>query len=51
VIAGGGLTDIAGKLSISNKTVSTHKTRLMEKLNLSNMAELMRYAMQHQLLE
>ena len=51
LIAGGGLTDIAGKLFISNKTVSTHKTRLMEKLNLSNMAELMRYAMQHQLLE
>ena len=41
---------IATQLAISNKTVSTHKTRLMEKLNLSGMAELMRYAMQHDLL-
>ncbi len=41
---------IALQLAISGKTVSTHKARLMEKLNLSNMAELMRYAMQHGLL-
>lgn len=41
---------IATQLAISNKTVSTHKTRLLEKLNLSGMAELMRYAMQHDLL-
>ena len=45
-----GVNDIAAKLSISNKTVSTHKLRLMEKLNLSSMADLMRYAMQHKLL-
>lgn len=51
LIAGGGLTDIAAQLSISSKTVSTHKTRVMDKLNLSNMAELMRYAMQHDLLD
>ncbi|MDH5709172.1 MAG: LuxR C-terminal-related transcriptional regulator, partial [Hylemonella sp.] len=37
-------------LFISNKTVSTHKTRLMEKLNLTSMADLMRYAMQHDLM-
>lgn len=51
LIAGGGLNDIAAQLCISNKTVSTHKTRAMEKLNLTNMAELMRYAMQHNLLD
>jgi len=45
-----GVNDIAAKLSISNKTVSTHKLRLMEKLNLSSMADLMRYAMHHKLL-
>ena len=50
LIAGGGLTDIAAKLFISIKTVSTHKTRLMEKLKVTNMAELMRYAMHHHLL-
>ena len=47
---GQGVNDIATELAISNKTVSTHKLRLMEKLNLSSMAELMRYAMQHNLL-
>ena len=47
---GQGVNDIATELAISNKTVSTHKVRLMEKMNLSSMAELMRYAMQHSLL-
>jgi DNA-binding NarL/FixJ family response regulator len=42
--------EIADQLAISNKTVSTYKIRLMEKLQLSNMAELMRYAMAHGLL-
>ncbi len=50
LVAGKGINDIAGQLCISNKTVSTHKTRLMEKLNLSGVAELTRYAMQHGLL-
>jgi DNA-binding NarL/FixJ family response regulator len=45
-----GVNDIATQLVISRKTVSTHKARLLEKLNLSSMAELMRYAMQHDLL-
>ena len=44
------VNNIATALAISNKTVSTHKVRLFEKLNLSNMADLMRYAMQHNLL-
>lgn len=47
---GQGVNDIANQLAISNKTVSTHKVRLMEKLNLTSMADLMRYAMQHDLL-
>jgi DNA-binding NarL/FixJ family response regulator len=42
---------IATQLSISDKTVSTHKVRLMEKLSITNMAQLMRYAMEHGLLE
>lgn len=50
LIAGQGVNDIAEQLCISNKTVSTHKARLMEKLKLSSMAELMRYAMEHDLL-
>lgn len=47
---GKGVNDIAEALCISNKTVSTHKVHLMEKLKLSSMADLMRYAMQHDLL-
>ncbi|MFZ6847324.1 response regulator [Undibacterium sp. RuRC25W] len=45
LVNGKSVNEIAMQLSISNKTVSTHKVRLMEKLNLSNMAELMRYTM------
>ncbi|EGI76966.1 response regulator [Hylemonella gracilis] len=50
LLAGQGVNEIAEQLCISNKTVSTHKTRLMEKLNLGSTAELVRYAMQHGLL-
>ena len=50
LIAGKSVNDIAAQLAISNKTVSTHKVRLMEKLNLASMADLMRYAMQYDLL-
>lgn len=50
LVAGKGVNDIAAQLCISNKTVSTHKTRLMEKLNLASVAELTRYALQHGLL-
>lgn len=45
-----GVNAIAAQLAISDRTVSTHKARLLEKLSLSSMAELMRYAMQHDLL-
>lgn len=45
-----GVTEIAAQLAISRKTVSTHKARLLEKLNLSSVADLMRYAMQQDLL-
>ena len=48
--SGKGVNEIATQLAISNKTVSTHKIRLMEKMNLSSMADLMRYAMEHRLL-
>jgi DNA-binding NarL/FixJ family response regulator len=48
---GQSVNDIATQLAISNKTVSTHKVRLMEKLNLTSLADLMRYAMEHHLLD
>jgi DNA-binding NarL/FixJ family response regulator len=48
--SGVSITAIGEQLFISSKTVSTHKARLMEKLKVDNMAGLMRYAMQHELL-
>lgn len=45
-----GVTEIANQLAISSKTVSTHKARMLEKLNVTGMADLMRYAMEHDLL-
>jgi DNA-binding NarL/FixJ family response regulator len=45
-----GPTDIGEKLHLSVKTVSTHKTRILEKLNLGSTAELVRYALDHKLL-
>jgi DNA-binding NarL/FixJ family response regulator len=42
--AGKSASAIASELSLSVKTVSTHKIRLMSKMNMSNLAELIRYA-------
>jgi len=48
--SGLGMTQIAERLSLSVKTVSTYRCRLLEKLNLHNNAELMRYAYKEGLL-
>jgi DNA-binding NarL/FixJ family response regulator len=45
------VNEIAELLFISNKTVSTHKARLMEKMNFQSTAELVRYAAEHALVE
>ena len=45
VAAGRGLTEIASALHLSVKTVSAHKTRIQEKLQVSSTAELVRYAL------
>jgi DNA-binding NarL/FixJ family response regulator len=47
LVAGEGVSDIAGKLNLSVKTVSTHKANLMHKLGLGNQTELVRYALKH----
>ena len=49
LVEGLGPTEIAGQLHLSVKTVSTHKTRILEKLNLGGTAELVRYALEHKL--
>jgi len=50
LVEGLGPTEIGERLHLSVKTVSTHKTRILEKLNLGNTAELVRYAMENKLL-
>ncbi len=47
LVAGNGVNEIAEQLLISNKTVSTHKTHLMEKMNMQNISDLVRYAVKH----
>lgn len=49
--AGGSGTAIAQQLNLSAKTVSTYKTRILQKLQLAGMADLIRYAIQYDLLE
>jgi DNA-binding NarL/FixJ family response regulator len=49
--AGQSVTAIAERLHLSVKTVSTHKTHIHEKLGLGSLAELVRYAVAHRLLD
>jgi DNA-binding NarL/FixJ family response regulator len=42
--AGKTVSEIAAELSLSVKTVSTYRVRLLEKLQIANNAELTRYA-------
>ncbi|QKE40389.1 MAG: response regulator transcription factor [Ferrovum myxofaciens] len=47
LVVGMSVNEIASQLFISNKTVSTHKANLMEKMKFHSIADLVRYAMQH----
>jgi DNA-binding NarL/FixJ family response regulator len=49
LVEGLGPTDIGERLHLSVKTVSTHKTRILEKLGLKSTADLVRYALEHKL--
>jgi two-component system invasion response regulator UvrY len=44
IVAGVRLTDIAAELNLSVKTVSTHKSRILQKMHMASDAELVRYA-------
>ncbi len=48
---GASITDIAQRLHLSVKTVSTHKTRILEKMNAESLADLVRYALTHHLID
>jgi two-component system, NarL family, invasion response regulator UvrY len=47
--SGKSATEIADALSISIKTVSTYRARVLTKMNLKSNADLTRYAIEHQL--
>ena len=49
--AGASVTDIAARLKVSVKTISTHKANLTQKMGLQNNSELVRYALKHGLLD
>ena len=47
LVSGTSVTNIAGKINLSVKTISTHKANLMHKMGLQNQSELIRYAIKH----
>jgi two-component system, NarL family, invasion response regulator UvrY len=49
--AGKGVKEIAHELTLSAPTVSTYRARVFEKLGISSTAELVRYALEHRLVE
>lgn len=51
LVQGLGVSEIGRQLSLSVKTVSTHKASILSKMGLGNTAELVRYAIQHRLSE
>lgn len=51
IVTGVSLTAIAEEMALSVKTVSTYRSRIMEKMNMQNNAQLIRYAAEHALTE
>ena len=49
IASGKTVTEIAGELSLSVKTISTYRARILEKLGVKNSAEITRYAIRNQL--
>jgi two-component system invasion response regulator UvrY len=49
IASGQTVTDIADLLSLSDKTISTYRARLLEKMGMKTNAELTRYAIQNKL--
>ncbi len=50
IAAGQGISEIARKMSLSPKTISTYRARLLKKMHMQNNAEIIRYAVENQLL-
>ncbi|MCL1886472.1 MAG: response regulator transcription factor [Betaproteobacteria bacterium] len=48
--AGKSITEIAAQLHLSVKTISTHKTRILTKMQMNSLSEMVQYAIMHHLL-
>jgi DNA-binding NarL/FixJ family response regulator len=51
IVRGHRLTQIADELSLSVKTVSTHKSNILGKMTLNGQADLVRYAIEYKLVD
>ena len=51
IASGKKVSEIAGILSLSDKTISTYRARILEKMNLKTNAEIIRYAIQNKLVD
>lgn len=51
LVAGESVSGIARKLHVSPKTVSTHKLRIVNKLGLASLSDMVRYAIKHGLVD
>jgi DNA-binding NarL/FixJ family response regulator len=51
IAEGRSVSDIAERLNLSVKTVSTHKANIMQKMRMETAGELIRYALVHQLVD
>jgi DNA-binding NarL/FixJ family response regulator len=51
ICSGLSISQIAAELALSVKTVSTHKTRILQKMHLTSQADLVRYAIRHKLID
>ena len=51
IVRGMNLTEIADEFSLSIKTISTHKTHILDKMGLNNHVDLVRYAVENNLLD
>ncbi len=49
--AGNTINEIAAQLCLSAKTITTHKIRIMRRLDIHSNAELIRYALEHSVVE
>jgi DNA-binding NarL/FixJ family response regulator len=50
IAAGRTVGEIAAELSLSVKTISTYRTRILDKLDLHSTADIVRYALEHELI-